>query len=60
MGNKIKIWFKDAPFYFWLVLVIPGAFKQAIPIKEFKGRVMELIISLLAGGVSAFVLGKSE
>jgi hypothetical protein len=59
MADKIKKWFKGSPLYFWIVLVVWQSLKQAIPISEFKGRIMELIISLLAGFISVVLLGQA-
>ena len=58
--EEFKRRFKKTPWYFWFVLVIPEACKQAIPYKEIKGRAVELIISLLVGLISMFVLGTTE
>jgi len=54
--GKIKKWFKESPWYFWLVLVIPESFKQAIPFTELKGRIVGLIISLIVGFILVVVL----
>src|SRR5688500_8405741 len=58
-AEKFRAWFKRTPLYFWLVLVIWEALKQAVPFAEFKGRVMELVISLVAGLVSVILLGQT-
>ncbi len=56
--EKFKAWFKNTPVYFWFVIVMWKSLKQAIPLSELKGRVMELIISLLVGFVSIILLGQ--
>lgn len=44
--------------HYWLVLVVWSSFVQAIRVSEFKGRVLELVISLASGFGSIFFLGQ--
>lgn len=54
-----KTWFKKTLLYFWIVLVMWESLRQAIPFKELRGRITEIVISLLAGFISVILLGQA-
>jgi hypothetical protein len=48
MQNKIKKWFKGTSFHYWIVLVVWPSIKIVLPFSEIKGKIMEILISLIA------------
>ena len=57
--DKLKNRLKESALYYWFVLIVWSSIVQAIPVSEFKGRIIELAISLVIGFGSVLFLGQT-
>src|SRR6266498_2542966 len=51
--------FKKTPFYYWIVLVILPAIKEAFMASETRGRAMDILITLVAAAITIYYLNLS-
>jgi len=51
---KIKTWFKDTSFYYWIVLVVWPSIKDAIPVSKARDKIMGILVAAIVSLILVF------